>query len=73
MGRGGGEIYFKYLPIDQKTNNLFFLVDFTEIFIHGYRFNRQETAELAAGGRQHQHLGTGRQAAHLTVSLLATH
>ena len=60
----------KYLP---ENNKLLFISIFKGISIYGYRFNRQETAGLAAGGRQHQHLGIGGQVAYFTVSLLATH
>jgi len=65
MGRGHREIYFKYLPLAHKTLNLFLNIIFKDISIHGYGLNRQETAGLAAGGRQHQHLSTGGKVAHL--------
>ena len=36
MGRAGGEIYFKYLPMGHKMNKLFLKLIFTGIYIHGY-------------------------------------
>ena len=35
MGRAGGEIYFKYLPIGHKMNKLFLNIIFLGIYIHG--------------------------------------
>ena len=35
MGRAGGEIYFKYLPMGHKMNKLFLYIIFIGIYIHG--------------------------------------
>ena len=59
MGRGDREIYLKNLPIGREANKLPLKLLFIDIFIHGNRYNRQETAQLASRGRQHQHFGTG--------------
>jgi hypothetical protein len=36
MGRAGGEIYFKYLPMGYKMNKLFLNLIFMDFSIHGY-------------------------------------
>ena len=36
MGRAGGEIYFKYLPMGHKMNKLFLDIIFMDFSIHGY-------------------------------------
>ena len=36
MGRAGGEIYLKYLPLGHKTNNLSEIMVFIGFAIHGY-------------------------------------
>ena len=36
MGRAGGEIYFKYLPMGHKMHKLFLNIIFIGIYIHGY-------------------------------------
>ena len=44
MGRGEREIYLKNLPIGREANKFPVTFILNGIFIHGNRYNRQETA-----------------------------